>query len=668
MEKRNNNNTINVAFCINDGYVGPLLITLFSLLSNNKKHTFNIYVVSTDITPENKSNLRKVCENIGNATLFFVEPDASIFKSFKLNIDYISVETYYRFVLADVIYGCDKILYLDADILVVGDLGDLWRTNLDSYWAAGVRDRWVESIKKVDGSGKDISYKETIGIQGNALYINAGAMLLNLKNIRRDRKSAQLLKNTELYSDKIEFQDQDIINITFNGGMLELDSEYNYMNHDRKLHPCRVDELRIVHYNGPTKPWQKDKPVSRYHAIYFDEYAKYEGKYAVSSGQYKVSIVVPAYNVEKYLHACIDSILKQTYQNLEVIIVDDKTPDRSGVIADEYANKDQRIKVIHKSKNEGLNMARATGFKASTGAYVMFVDSDDIIAQDSVEFSLMALVKNGADFVKFNLLTFSDNETLPVGLGSVDETGQEMVAIGKRDLYESRLNNSMVGVSRVTVWGGLYSRDAVKKIDWKKSNYRQHEDVYWTMQLIDNVNKGVYLSRIGYFYRINEFNDNALSKQLAGNSLNEVPVGALEFIDDYQKNLEHLNKKHNLGLDKEIDKFVTWQWVDQLSKLSKANMLASENNLEYLPKAISRVIEKYQESKDQLSKEKQRVLRHRENIDSLRAEKGELERKINLLHDENRKLKNDIRSFHTIKRSARLLLGNLKRKMESIVK
>ena len=91
----------------------------------------------------------------------------------------------------------------------------------------------------------------------------------------------------------------------------------------------------------------------------------------------KISVIVPIYNVEKYVSRCIDSILSQTYTNIEVVLVDDKTPDGSGKIADTYAEKDGRVKVIHKKENEGLNMARASGFKLSTGRYVMFVDSDD---------------------------------------------------------------------------------------------------------------------------------------------------------------------------------------------------------------------------------------------------------------------------------------------------
>lgn len=98
----------------------------------------------------------------------------------------------------------------------------------------------------------------------------------------------------------------------------------------------------------------------------------------------KVSVIVPVYNVEKYLRRCLDSIVNQTYRNLEIILVDDGSPDNSGAICDEYAGKDDRIQVIHQG-NGGLSAARNTGLDVATGAYVSFVDSDDWLQDEFVE-------------------------------------------------------------------------------------------------------------------------------------------------------------------------------------------------------------------------------------------------------------------------------------------
>ena len=95
----------------------------------------------------------------------------------------------------------------------------------------------------------------------------------------------------------------------------------------------------------------------------------------------RISVIVPVYNVERYLPACIDSILNQSFYDLEVILIDDGSPDRCGVICDEYSHKDKRIKVIHQD-NHGVSFARNEGLKIATGDYYGFVDPDDFISPD----------------------------------------------------------------------------------------------------------------------------------------------------------------------------------------------------------------------------------------------------------------------------------------------
>ena len=121
-----------------------------------------------------------------------------------------------------------------------------------------------------------------------------------------------------------------------------------------------------------------------------------------------ISIIVPIYNIEAYLEECIKSIIKQTYKELEIILVDDGSTDGSSEICDEFAAQDKRIKVIHK-QNEGLVLARKNGLQYVKGDYVLFVDGDDCIALNYYETLVNALKKNESDIVRMGMERIDEN-------------------------------------------------------------------------------------------------------------------------------------------------------------------------------------------------------------------------------------------------------------------
>ena len=125
----------------------------------------------------------------------------------------------------------------------------------------------------------------------------------------------------------------------------------------------------------------------------------------------KVSIIIPIYNVEKFLAEAIESVINQTHKNLEIILVDDGSPDNCGKIADEYAAKDDRIKVIHKP-NGGLSAARNSGIEIATGDYMMFLDSDDLLTLDACELFLNKIESENADYVIGNYINCDEDGTV----------------------------------------------------------------------------------------------------------------------------------------------------------------------------------------------------------------------------------------------------------------
>ena len=168
-----------------------------------------------------------------------------------------------------------------------------------------------------------------------------------------------------------------------------------------------------------------------------------------------ISVIIPVYNVEKYLHRCLDSVIAQTYQNLEIICVDDGSIDESGRICDQYAVRDARIKVIHQ-ENQGLSAARNRGLDAAEGEYIAFVDSDDYILEDMYKKMLDKLLNYNVDLCVCQWqYEFSDGRQV-VKKKNIDPTiyGRKASLEFARFLYRGNYENGVV----VAAWNKLYRR------------------------------------------------------------------------------------------------------------------------------------------------------------------------------------------------------------------
>ena len=183
-----------------------------------------------------------------------------------------------------------------------------------------------------------------------------------------------------------------------------------------------------------------------------------------------ISVIIPVYNVEKYLHRCLDSVIAQTYQNLEIICVDDGSIDDSGKICDQYAVRDARIKVIHQ-ENQGLSAARNRGLDAAEGEYIAFVDSDDYILEDMYKKMLDKLLNYSVDLCVCQWqYEFSDGRQV-VKKKNIDPTiyGRKASLEFARFLYRGNYENGVV----VAAWNKLYRRALLDKIRFEG---RIHED------------------------------------------------------------------------------------------------------------------------------------------------------------------------------------------------
>ena len=125
----------------------------------------------------------------------------------------------------------------------------------------------------------------------------------------------------------------------------------------------------------------------------------------------KISIIIPVYNVEKYLATCLDSVINQTYKNLEILLIDDGSTDSSGLICEQYSKKDTRIKTIHK-KNGGLSDARNVGISYASGDYISFIDSDDFIDINTFTILNQYIKQYNADIITFNYYDYYNKDKI----------------------------------------------------------------------------------------------------------------------------------------------------------------------------------------------------------------------------------------------------------------
>lgn len=240
----------------------------------------------------------------------------------------------------------------------------------------------------------------------------------------------------------------------------------------------------------------------------------------------KVSVIVPVYNTEKYLYRCIESILDQTYKMLELILIDDGSTDSSGIICDEVAQKDTRVKVLHK-KNEGAGEARNCGINIAQGEYICFVDSDDYISSRYIEIMLHAAEKYDCGIVQCDFL-FGNEENY--SFIEEEKEDEEPVVLDNREAFETRK-------TKIIICAKLYKVELFNNIRYPKLSI--HDDEFITYKLIYNSKNIALLSRALYYY----YNSNGSIMRTKKEYYPE------NFIEAYDERIEYFRDKNEKQLE-----------------------------------------------------------------------------------------------------------------------
>lgn len=266
----------------------------------------------------------------------------------------------------------------------------------------------------------------------------------------------------------------------------------------------------------------------------------------------KVSVIVPIYNVENHLTQCVESVLKQCYQNFEIILVDDGSTDNSGKIADKYATTNSNIISIHK-ENGGLSDARNVGIEIASGEYIYFLDSDDWLDPNAISTLLnFAIISNceivqGGFYYTYDDYLLYDNRKI-----SIDQTH---FILNRKDAMTELIKNEYI---KNFAWGKLYKSSLVKKYLFPKGKY--FEDSYWQHLIVNEINNYGVIPTPLYYYRQRE---SSISGQFN--------IKSLDLLKGYEDRLNFISNYYPQLID---------LMAIQLWNIS-ANMLLASKGTEY---------------------------------------------------------------------------------------
>ena len=289
----------------------------------------------------------------------------------------------------------------------------------------------------------------------------------------------------------------------------------------------------------------------------------------------KVSIIVPVYNSEQYISKCLDSILGQTYKNIELIIINDGSKDNSLNICKKYYENNKNIIKLINNKNQGVAKTRNDGIKISTGKYIMFIDNDDFIDKDYIEKYVRSIENNNSDIV--------------IG-------GYRRVNTKNKTLFTKIMKNEVYRYIQLAPWGKIYKRDFLIKNELQFLDYSLGEDVYFNVCAYFCTNKISIIDYVGYNWF---YNENSVSNSIQNSMKKNVnPVYLLNKIYDKNKNNNVINKEL---YDYFFIRYITWYLLFSTKKSDKKLIIErfdslfnflQENNINYYNNSYKSIFKK----------------------------------------------------------------------------
>ena len=373
-----------VVFATDANYLPYLKVTINSAIANAGGSNLDILVLHSGVDEGLIQAFISRYAGLANVSVRFVDMSdglaGSRLSEFK-QVARLPVSSCYRLLIPDILTAYDKLVYLDVDVAVCRDLGELYAAELGEAYFAAAKDV-VHSTKP-----EYLAWAAGWGFAEWEGYVNAGILVMNLKQFRRepilDRLLTVVLEATKWLCD------QDALNFVCKGRIAPLDPRWNVQLGDYCLKEqiaLTGGEMWIAHFTGGQKPWKR--PARRYSHLWWRHadpsdasrlWARAWGDALALSGNGapKVSVVMPVFNVQLYLSEALASVLMQKeIPEIEVVCIDDGSTDDSAEILEFWEKRDPRLHVV-RQKNQGAGVARNAGLDVAKGEYIFFLDADD---------------------------------------------------------------------------------------------------------------------------------------------------------------------------------------------------------------------------------------------------------------------------------------------------
>lgn len=294
----------------------------------------------------------------------------------------------------------------------------------------------------------------------------------------------------------------------------------------------------------------------------------------------KISVVVPVYNVEQYLEKCVDSLINQTYKNLEIVLVDDGSKDTSGQICDNLKNSNSNIIVIHK-ENGGLSSARNKGIEVSTGELLCFVDSDDYIEYDMIELLYQNLIKYGADISACSYIMVYPNKDVIIS------NGNDVKVYNKQEALKNSLLVNDIGV---ICCNKLFKRELFNDVTFPVG--QAFEDINTMYKLLNNSNVVVYDPTPKYYYiqRDNSINGQSFKTKKFNEKVYDLYKASMEVYDFVSKNYPEILSECAIGCInynlRVINKMIVYDvYRDDIIKTTKTMIKNNKKSIKHISTA-----------------------------------------------------------------------------------